>query len=83
MGSSTVSGPDSSSSIAPVEVQKGDPQGPPPLLAVGDDDIFWVAKLHDGLLSAGYYPSDDEVCLAGGGSSMPALGSCGVRGLTS
>lgn len=81
LGSSTVtspaysSGPDSSSgpgsstssSGTVVEVQKGDPEGPPPLLAAGDDDIFWVSKLHDGLLSAGYYPSDDEVCVCVGG----------------
>jgi hypothetical protein len=51
------------SSGAAAEVQKGDPEGPPPVLAAGDDDIYWVSKLHDGLISAGFYPADDEVCL--------------------
>ena len=50
-----------SSSSAAVEVQKGDPEGPPPVLAAGDDDIYWVSKLHDGLMSAGFYPADEEV----------------------
>jgi hypothetical protein len=51
----------SSSSGAAAEVQKGDPEGPLPVLAAGDDDIYWVSKLHDGLMSAGFYPADDEV----------------------
>lgn len=46
---------------AAVEVQKGDPSGPPPVLSMGDDDIFWVSKLHDGLLASGFYPNDDEI----------------------
>jgi hypothetical protein len=53
----------SGSLSAPVETQKSDPHGPPPLLCIGDDDIFWVAKLHASLMSHGYYPSDDEVSL--------------------
>lgn len=44
-----------------MEVQKGDPEGPPPILTVGDDDIYWVSKLHDGLQTAGFYPADEEV----------------------
>ncbi|WIA23572.1 hypothetical protein OEZ85_000291 [Tetradesmus obliquus] len=49
------------SNSALIEVQKGDPAGPPPLLNLGDDDIFWVSKLHSGLMAAGFYPSDEEV----------------------
>ncbi|WIA44064.1 hypothetical protein OEZ86_010425 [Tetradesmus obliquus] len=49
------------SNAALIEVQKGDPAGPPPLLNLGDDDIFWVSKLHSGLMAAGFYPSDEEV----------------------
>jgi hypothetical protein len=30
----------------PVEVSKAPPDGPPPLLKQGDDDIFWVSELH-------------------------------------
>jgi hypothetical protein len=55
----TISNTESNS--MPVEVQKGDPAGPPPLLMLGDDDIFWVSKLHSGLMAAGFYPSDEEV----------------------
>jgi hypothetical protein len=46
---------------SPVEVAKGDPTGPPPVLSVGDDDIFWVSKLHVALMAGGFYPSDDEL----------------------
>jgi hypothetical protein len=28
---------------------------------LGDDDIFWVSRLHGGLMAAGFYPSDEEV----------------------
>jgi hypothetical protein len=61
-GSSAGTGDSSASSSAlPVEVQKGDPEGPPPILTMGDDDIYWVSKLHDGLQTAGFYPADEEV----------------------
>lgn len=30
----------------PVETEKAPKEGPPPMLNVGDDDIFWVAALH-------------------------------------
>jgi hypothetical protein len=61
-GSSAGTGDSSASSSAlPIEVQKGDPEGPPPILIVGDDDIYWVSKLHDGLQTAGFYPADEEV----------------------
>lgn len=44
-----------------VETQKAPPDGPPPLLSCGDDDIFWVANLHDRLVASGFYPHDEEV----------------------
>jgi hypothetical protein len=28
---------------------------------LGDDDIYWVSRLHGGLMAAGFYPSDEEV----------------------
>ena len=31
---------------APIEHQKADPDGPPPVLNAGDDDIYWVGRLH-------------------------------------
>ncbi|KAF6259771.1 hypothetical protein COO60DRAFT_1700641 [Scenedesmus sp. NREL 46B-D3] len=52
---------DTESNRLPVEVQKSDPAGPPPLLMLGDDDIYWVSRLHGGLMNAGFYPSDEEV----------------------
>eukprot|EP00879_Flechtneria_rotunda_P022601 GHRR01023867.1.p1 GENE.GHRR01023867.1~~GHRR01023867.1.p1 ORF type:complete len:646 (+),score=252.77 GHRR01023867.1:133-1938(+) len=51
----------SSAALAPAEMQEGDPAGPPPVLAAGDDDIFWVSKLHNALMAAGFYPSEEEV----------------------
>jgi hypothetical protein len=45
----------------PVEQVKAPKDGPPPLLQIGDDDIHWVAQLHNSLMDAGYYPSDDDV----------------------
>lgn len=43
------------------ETVRGSPDGPPPLLSAGDDDIFWVSKLHAALEAAGCYPPDHEV----------------------
>lgn len=37
------------------------PPGPPPELTIGADDIFWVNKLHNGLINAGYYPGEDDI----------------------
>jgi peptidoglycan hydrolase-like protein with peptidoglycan-binding domain len=34
---------------------------PPPPLAFGDDDLFWVNQLHTGLVAKGYYPGDDDI----------------------
>ncbi|PSC70776.1 peptidoglycan binding [Micractinium conductrix] len=35
--------------------------GPPPMLTVGADDIFWVTQLHTGLVDLGYYPGDEDI----------------------
>ncbi len=43
-----------------MEISKAPPGGRPPVLTVGDDDIYWVAQLHTALLAKGYYPPDDE-----------------------
>jgi hypothetical protein len=45
----------------PVETPRGDPQGPPPVLSAGDDDIYWMDRLHTALAAAGFYPPDEEV----------------------
>ncbi|CAD7697774.1 unnamed protein product [Ostreobium quekettii] len=45
----------------PLEVVKSPPTGPPPCLTIGDDDIFWVAQLQQGLARAGYFPGDDDM----------------------
>ena len=37
------------------------PRGPPPVLVMGVDDIFWVNQLHAGLVRAGYYAGEDEM----------------------
>lgn len=47
-----------SSPAVPLEVSRGDPNGPPPVLAKGDDDIFWMSKLHQLLSSRGYHAGD-------------------------
>ncbi len=51
---------DPSPASAAVETVAAPPTGPPPLLAVGADDIFWVAKLHAALDAAGCYAPDEE-----------------------
>jgi hypothetical protein len=43
-----------------LETVRGAPEGPPPLLAPGDDDIYWVAKLHAALEAVGCYAPDEE-----------------------
>lgn len=35
--------------------------GPPPTLAPGDDDIFWVNQLQAALLEGGCYPGEEEL----------------------
>ena len=45
----------------PVETVKSPPTGPPPTLAVGDDDIYWVSQLQTALGKKGYYCGDDDV----------------------
>jgi peptidoglycan hydrolase-like protein with peptidoglycan-binding domain len=64
----TASTPDigvSTTSIAAeeeVEIPAGaSPTGPPPNLAIGSDDIFWVNQLHTAMVDAGFYPGDDEI----------------------
>lgn len=39
-------GNDAAAEQIPVEMSKAPPDGPPPLLKQGDDDIFWVSELH-------------------------------------
>lgn len=36
-------------------------RGPPPVLAVGADDIFWVSQLHAGLVKEGFCAGEDEM----------------------
>ncbi|GBF92273.1 hypothetical protein Rsub_05356 [Raphidocelis subcapitata] len=49
-----------SSSGGGAETARGAPEGPPPLLSVGDDDIYWIAKLHSALEAVGCYPPEEE-----------------------
>lgn len=37
------------------------PNGPPPPLCVGSDDIFWMNQLHTALVDVGYYPGDEDI----------------------
>ena len=37
------------------------PDGPPPLMKEGDDDIFWMHQLHSALAAAGYYVVDEDL----------------------
>lgn len=60
-GAAAASSSSSSQASLPVEQVKAPKDGPPPLLQIGDDDIHWVAQLHNSLMDAGYYPSDDDV----------------------
>lgn len=36
------------------------PQGPPPALSLGSDDIYWVHQLQSGLMNEGYYCGEEE-----------------------
>ncbi|KAG2494501.1 hypothetical protein HYH03_007270 [Edaphochlamys debaryana] len=45
----------------PVEVPKAAPTDPPPDLVLGDDDIYWVARLHAGLEDRGFFPGYEEL----------------------
>ena len=36
-------------------------QDPPPDLVIGDDDIFWMSKLHAGLEEKGFHPGDFDM----------------------
>lgn len=35
--------------------------GPPPVLTLGADDIFWVNQLHSGLAELGYYAAEEDM----------------------
>ena len=37
------------------------PQGPPPPLCLGSDDIYWVHQLQSGLMDNGYYSGEEEM----------------------
>lgn len=37
------------------------PQGPPPPLSLGSDDIYWVHQLQAGLMAEGYYCGEEEM----------------------
>lgn len=37
------------------------PSGPPPVLSMGADDIFWMHQLHQALLSKGFYSGQDDM----------------------
>lgn len=43
---------------APIETVKSPPTGPPPELAQGDDDIYWMSKLQSSLEERGFYCGD-------------------------
>lgn len=49
----------------------------------GDDDIFWVSKLHTGLTAAGYFPPDDDLdaWLFGEGTQSALLAYQACEGL--
>jgi len=59
--------PPSSSSTGSASIQpaplEAEPfyKTPPPPLAFGEDDLFWVNQLHTGLVAKGYYPGDDDI----------------------
>lgn len=65
-GSSTTTAAPTSAAAAAEDNTEGisagaSPTGPPPDLAVGSDDIFWVNQLHTAMVDAGFYPGDDEI----------------------
>ena len=37
------------------------PEGPPPALCLGSDDIYWVHQLQSGLMEQGYYSGEEEI----------------------
>lgn len=37
------------------------PQGPPPPLSLGSDDIYWVHQLQSGLMNQGYHCGEEEM----------------------
>ena len=37
------------------------PQGPPPPLSLGSDDIYWVHQLQSGLMDQGYHSGEEEL----------------------
>ncbi|EFJ50292.1 hypothetical protein VOLCADRAFT_103883 [Volvox carteri f. nagariensis] len=45
----------------PVEVAKAAPTDPPPELVQGDDDIYWLSRLHTCLEQRGFFPGDDDM----------------------
>ena len=47
-----------SSSASPTALT---PQGPPPPLRLGSDDIYWVHQLQAGLMAEGYYCGEEEM----------------------
>jgi hypothetical protein len=60
--------------INKLETTGASPTGPPPDLAVGSDDIFWVNQLHTAMVDAGFYPGDDEIdAFFFGDSTLSAL----------
>jgi hypothetical protein len=67
----------------PLETVRGAPGAPPPLLAPGDDDIYWVAKLHGALEAVGCYAPDEEVedFYFGGGTQGALLSFQACNGL--
>eukprot|EP00198_Chlamydomonas_reinhardtii_P014294 XP_001703631.1 potential peptidoglycan binding protein [Chlamydomonas reinhardtii] len=59
---------------------------PPPDLVIGDDDIFWMSKLHAGLEEKGFHPGDFDMenwvygvgaASRDGGRGQVALTNCG------
>ena len=37
------------------------PQGPPPPLCLGSDNIYWVHQLQSGLMDQGYHCGEEEM----------------------
>ncbi|GFR47646.1 hypothetical protein Agub_g9389 [Astrephomene gubernaculifera] len=44
-----------------VEVAKAAPTDPPPELVQGDDDIYWLSRLHAALEQRGFYPGEEDM----------------------